>query len=41
MQYTIRDAALAERINRIKGEQSAEGLRQEILRTVETVLLHT
>jgi hypothetical protein len=41
IQYTIRDAALAERINRIKGEQSAEGLRQEILRTVETVLLHT
>jgi len=36
--YTIQDAALAERINRIKGEQSAEGLRKETLRTVEAVL---
>jgi hypothetical protein len=36
--YTIKDAALAERISRIKGEQSAEGLRKETLRTVEAVL---
>ena len=40
IQYTIEDAALAERISRIKGEQSAEDLRKEILRTVEAVLLH-
>ena len=39
IQYTIKDAALAERISRIKGEQTAEGLRKEILRTVEAVLL--
>jgi hypothetical protein len=36
--YTIKDAALAERISRIKGEESAEGLRKETLRTVEAVL---
>jgi hypothetical protein len=40
VQYTIEDAALAERISGIKGAQSAEGLRKEILRTVEAVLLH-
>ena len=40
IQYTIEDAALAERVSRIKGDQSAEGLRKEILRTVEAVLLH-
>jgi len=40
IQYTIKDAALAERISRIKGEQSAEGLTKEILRTVEAVLHH-
>ncbi len=40
IQYTIKDAALAERISRIKGEQTAEGLRKEILRTVEAVLRH-
>ena len=38
IKYTIKDAALAERLNRTKGEQSAEGLRKEILRTVEAVL---
>ena len=40
IEYTIDDAALAERIGRIKGEQSAEGLRKEILKNVEAVLLH-
>jgi hypothetical protein len=40
IQYTIEDATLAERISRIKGEQSAEGLRKEILRTVEVVSLN-
>jgi hypothetical protein len=40
IQYTIKDAALAERISRIEGEQTAEGLRKEILRTVEAVLRH-
>jgi hypothetical protein len=40
IQYTIEDAPLAERISRIKGEQSAEGLRKEILRTVEAVSLN-
>ena len=40
IQYTIKDAALAERISRTKGEQSAEGRRKEILSTVEAVLLH-
>ena len=33
---TINDVALAERISRVNGEQSAEDLRKEILRTVET-----
>ena len=36
IQYTIKDAALAERISRKKGEQTAEGMRTEILRTIET-----
>jgi hypothetical protein len=36
IEYTIKDAALAERISRANGEQSAEDLRKEILRTVET-----
>ena len=36
VKYTIKDAALAERISRTKGEQPAEDLRKEILRTVET-----
>jgi hypothetical protein len=40
IQYTIADAALAERINRINREQTAEALRKEILRTVQSVLLH-
>jgi hypothetical protein len=40
IQYTIKDTALAERINRTNGEQSAEGLRKEILSTVEAVFLH-
>jgi hypothetical protein len=40
IQYTIKDAALAERISRIKGEQPAEGMRKEILSTVEAVFLH-
>ena len=41
IKYTIKDAALAERINRTKGKQSTEGLRKEILRTVEAVIYHT
>ena len=36
IKYSIKDVALAERISRIKGEQSTEDLRKEILRTVET-----
>ena len=36
MQYTIKDAALADRIGRAKGEQSAEDLRKVILWIVET-----
>jgi hypothetical protein len=36
IKYTIKDAALAERISRIKGEHSAEGLRKEILGILET-----
>jgi hypothetical protein len=40
IKYTIKDAALAERISRTKGAQSAEGRRKEILNTVEAVLLH-
>jgi hypothetical protein len=36
IEYTIKDAALAERISRANGEQSAEDLRKEILKTVET-----
>ena len=38
IQYTIKDAALAEKISRTNGEQSAVGLRKDILRTVEAVL---
>jgi hypothetical protein len=36
IKYSIKDVALAEKISRIKGEQSTEDLRKEILRTVET-----
>jgi hypothetical protein len=36
IEYTIKDGALAERISRANGEQSAEDLRKEILRTLET-----
>ncbi len=36
IEYTIKDAALAERISKTNGEQSTEDLRKEILRTVET-----
>ena len=36
IEYTIKDVALAERISGANGEQSAEDLRKEILRTVET-----
>ncbi len=36
IEYTIKDATLAERINKVNGEQSAEDLRKEILSTVET-----
>lgn len=36
VKYTIKDVALAERISRVKVEQSAEDLRREILRTMET-----
>ena len=40
IKYTLKDAALSERISRLKEKQSTEGLRKEILRTVEAVLLH-
>ena len=40
IKYTLKDAALAERISRLKVKQSTEGLRKEILRSVEAVLLH-
>jgi len=40
IEHTVDDAALAERIGRIEGEQSAEGLRKEILKNVEAVLIH-
>ena len=40
IEHTVDDAALAERIGRIKGAQSAEGLRKEILKNVEAVLPH-
>jgi hypothetical protein len=40
IKYTLKDVALAERISRLREEQSAEGLRKEILRTVEVALLH-
>jgi hypothetical protein len=36
VKYTIRDDALAERISKIKEEQSTEDLRKEMLKTVET-----
>jgi len=35
IRYTIKDAALAERISRTNGEQPTADLRKEILRTVE------
>jgi hypothetical protein len=38
IKYTLKDAALAERINRLKEDQSTEDLRKEILRTVEAVM---
>jgi hypothetical protein len=40
IKYTIKDAALAERISNTKREQSAEDLKKEILRTVEAVIYH-
>jgi len=36
IKYTIKDATLAEKIGRTKGEQSTEDLRKAILKTVET-----
>ncbi len=36
IEYTVKDAALAERISKANGEQSAEDLRKEILMAVET-----
>jgi len=36
IRHTIKDIALAERISRTNGEQSAEDLRKEILKTLET-----
>jgi hypothetical protein len=36
IEYTLKDAVLSERISRVNREQSAEDLRKEILRTVET-----
>lgn len=36
IKYTIKDAEIAERINRAKGAQSTEDLRKEILRILET-----
>jgi hypothetical protein len=41
IRYTIKDAALAERISRTKAEQSTEDLRKEILKTVETSISFT
>jgi hypothetical protein len=40
IQYTIKDAEIAERINRAKGAQSTEDLRKEILRILETRTAH-
>jgi hypothetical protein len=40
IKYTLKDAALAERISRLREKPSTEGLRKEILKTVEAVLLH-
>ena len=36
IEYTIKDVALSERISKTNGEQPAEDLRKEILKTVET-----
>ena len=36
VKYTIRDAAIAERISKIKEEQPTEDLRKELLKTVKT-----
>jgi hypothetical protein len=36
IKYTIKDVSLAERISKIKGEQSMEDLRKEIIRVVAT-----
>jgi len=41
IKYTLKDAALAERISRLREGESTEGLRKGILRTVEAVLLHS
>ena len=35
VKYTIKDAALAQRINNIKREQNAEDLRKELVATIE------
>ena len=40
IKYTIKDAEIAERINREKGAQSTEDLRKEILRILETRTAH-
>ena len=40
IKYTIKDAEIAERINRAKGAQSTEDLRKEILRILETRTAH-
>jgi len=39
VKYTIKDAALAEKISKIKEEQSTEDLRKELLKTVKTSIL--
>lgn len=36
IEYTIKDVALSERISKTNGEQPAEDLRKEILKTLET-----
>jgi hypothetical protein len=36
VKYTIRDAALAEKISKIKEEQPTEDLRKELLKTIKT-----
>jgi hypothetical protein len=40
IEYTVKDTALAEKISKANGEQSAEDLRKEILRVVETSSSH-